>query len=83
MTPGHVVAKDDSGMRPMRMAEMISASSSQKLIVAQPTSPFGALAHATFGLHPLRGDEPIDLYEIVRLRYQRASTIITSNSIVA
>jgi len=31
------------------------------------------------GLHPLRGDEPLDLYEIVRLRYQRASTIITSN----
>jgi len=31
------------------------------------------------GLHPLRDDEPIDLYEIIRLRYQRASIIITTN----
>lgn len=31
------------------------------------------------GLRPLVQDEPIDLYEIIRLRYQRASTIITSN----
>ena len=31
------------------------------------------------GLHPLKGDEPTDLYEIVRLRYQRAATVITSN----
>lgn len=31
------------------------------------------------GLRPLKGDEPIDLYEIVRLRYERGSTVITSN----
>jgi DNA replication protein DnaC len=31
------------------------------------------------GLRPLAGDEPIDLYEIIRQRYQRASTIVTSN----
>lgn len=31
------------------------------------------------GLRPLSGDEPIDLYEIVRRRYERGSTIITSN----
>jgi DNA replication protein DnaC len=31
------------------------------------------------GLRPLTQDEPIDLYEIIRQRYQRASTIITSN----
>lgn len=31
------------------------------------------------GLRPLTGDEPIDLYELIRRRYQRASTIITSN----
>ena len=31
------------------------------------------------GLRPLTGEEPIDLYEIVRRRYERASTIITSN----
>jgi DNA replication protein DnaC len=31
------------------------------------------------GLRPLVHDEPIDLYEIIRQRYQRASTIMTSN----
>ena len=31
------------------------------------------------GLRPLEGDEPIDLYEVIRARYERASTILTSN----
>ena len=31
------------------------------------------------GLRPLRHDEPIDLYEIIRQRYEHGSTIITSN----
>lgn len=31
------------------------------------------------GLRPLAHDEPIDLYEIIRRRYERGSTIITSN----
>lgn len=31
------------------------------------------------GLRPLRDDEPIDLYEIIRARYEKQSTIITSN----
>jgi DNA replication protein DnaC len=31
------------------------------------------------GLRPLVSDEPIDLYEIIRGRYERGSTIITSN----
>ena len=31
------------------------------------------------GLRPLVSDEPIDLYEIIRKRYERGSTIITSN----
>lgn len=31
------------------------------------------------GLMPLRGDEPADLYEIIRLRYEKRSMIITSN----
>ena len=30
------------------------------------------------GLRPLVSDEPVDLYEIIRKRYERASTIITS-----
>jgi DNA replication protein DnaC len=31
------------------------------------------------GLRPLIGDEPIDLYDIIRQRYEHGSTIITSN----
>lgn len=31
------------------------------------------------GLRPLAGDEAIDLYEIIRQRYEHASTILTSN----
>lgn len=31
------------------------------------------------GLHPLRGDEPGDLYELIRLRYERGSMVVTSN----
>ena len=31
------------------------------------------------GLRGLTHDEPLDLYEIIRTRYQRASTIMTSN----
>ena len=31
------------------------------------------------GLMPLRGDEPADLYELIRLRYERKSIVITSN----
>jgi len=31
------------------------------------------------GLRALKDDEPVDIYEIIRLRYQRGSTIITSN----
>jgi DNA replication protein DnaC len=34
------------------------------------------------GLRPLQGDEPVDLYELIRGRYQRASTIVTSNRAV-
>ncbi len=31
------------------------------------------------GLRPLEGDEPIDLYEVIRARYERGSMIVTSN----
>jgi DNA replication protein DnaC len=31
------------------------------------------------GLRPLSGEEPLDLYEIIRHRYQRGSIVITSN----
>lgn len=31
------------------------------------------------GLRPLEGDEPIDLYEIIRQRYERGAIVMTSN----
>jgi DNA replication protein DnaC len=31
------------------------------------------------GLRPLVHDEPLDLYEVIRQRYQRAATVMTSN----
>jgi DNA replication protein DnaC len=31
------------------------------------------------GLRPLEGDEPIDLYEVIRQRYERGALIVTSN----
>lgn len=31
------------------------------------------------GLMPLRGDEPADLYEVIRHRYERGAMVITSN----
>jgi DNA replication protein DnaC len=31
------------------------------------------------GLMPLRGDEPADLYEVIRHRYERGAMILTSN----
>lgn len=31
------------------------------------------------GLRPLEADEPIDLYEVIRQRYERGSMIVTSN----
>ena len=34
------------------------------------------------GLHALRGEEPSDLYELFRLRYESGSLIITSNRAV-
>lgn len=34
------------------------------------------------GLLPLTHDEPLDLYEVIRQRYERASTVITSNRAV-
>jgi DNA replication protein DnaC len=31
------------------------------------------------GLHPLRHDEPTDLYELIRVRYETGAIVITSN----
>ncbi|MBI4881291.1 MAG: ATP-binding protein, partial [Planctomycetes bacterium] len=35
------------------------------------------------GLRPLMGDEPVDLYEVIRQRYERGSMIVTSNRAIA
>lgn len=34
------------------------------------------------GLRPLTGDEPLDLYEVIRRRYERGAMVITSNRAV-
>jgi DNA replication protein DnaC len=34
------------------------------------------------GLRPLEAEEPIDLYEVIRGRYERGSTVLTSNRAV-
>lgn len=42
------------------------------------TSP-ALLVIDDLGLRPLEADEPIDLYEVIRARYERGSMVITSN----
>lgn len=42
------------------------------------TSP-DVLVIDDLGLRPLRDDEPLDLYEIIRQRYEKGATILTSN----
>ncbi|MBI4878701.1 MAG: ATP-binding protein [Planctomycetes bacterium] len=42
-----------------------------------------ALAVDDLGLRPLVGDEPLDLYEVIRQRYERGSMIVTSNRAIA
>ena len=39
----------------------------------------GLLIVDDVGLRPLAGDEPMDLYELIRLRYERGSIVLTSN----
>jgi DNA replication protein DnaC len=50
--------------------------------MARYTSP-QLLIVDDLGLRPLQHDEPLDLYEIIRQRYERSSTIMTSNRDVA
>ena len=42
----------------------------------------GLLVIDDLGLHPLRHDEPTDLYELIRLRYESGAMILTSNRAV-
>lgn len=57
-------------------AARADASYDRKLL--RFTSP-EVLVIDDLGLRPLTHDEPLDLYEIVRQRYQHGATIITSN----
>jgi len=42
----------------------------------------GLLVIDDLGLHPLKHDEPTDLYELIRLRYESGAMILTSNRAV-
>lgn len=57
-------------------ASRADASYDRKLL--RYTSP-ALLVVDDLGLRPLKGDEPLDLYEVIRSRYERGSMIITSN----
>lgn len=46
--------------------------------LARFTAP-GLLILDDLGLQPLEQNEPMDLYEVIRQRYERSSTILTSN----
>jgi DNA replication protein DnaC len=54
------------------------ADQSYEKRIARFTSP-DLLILDDLGLRPLTGDEPLDLYEIIRRRYERSALIITSN----
>ena len=54
------------------------ADGSWDRVMLKYTSP-DLLIVDDLGLRPLQGDEPMDLYEIVRERYEHGSMIITSN----
>src|SRR5689334_18820888 len=57
-------------------AARADASRDRKLL--RYTSP-DVLVVDDLGLRPLTHDEPLDLYQIARQRYQHGATIITSN----
>jgi DNA replication protein DnaC len=54
------------------------ADGSHERRLAKYTTP-DLLVVDDLGLRPLRDVEPLDLYDIVRGRYERTSTIVTSN----
>jgi DNA replication protein DnaC len=69
----HVVAQDL--FKQLRAAR---ADGSHDRRILRFTTP-DLLIIDDLGLRPLRDDEPVDLYEIIRTRYERHSTMITSN----
>jgi len=69
----HVVAQDL--FKQLRAARADSSHDRRMLRFTTPD----LLIIDDLGLRPLRDDEPVDLYEIIRTRYERHSTMITSN----
>ena len=63
-------------MLPLLKASRADQSYERKLL--RFTTP-DLLIIDDLGLRPLEGDEPIDLYEIIRQRYERGAMIVTSN----
>lgn len=55
------------------------ADDSYERRLARFTSDSDLLILDDLGLRPLRNEEPLDLYELVRRRYERGSLIVTSN----
>lgn len=64
--------------RMMTQLRASRASDSYDRALLKLTSP-DLLIVDDLGLRPLEGDEPIDLYEIIRARYERGAMIVTSN----
>jgi DNA replication protein DnaC len=72
----HVLYVSAHDMLTQLRAARADASLDRKML--RFTSP-DLLIVDDLGLRPLSLDEPIDLYEVIRQRYERASTIFTSN----
>ena len=72
----HVLYTSAHEMLTMLRAARADATYDRKLL--RFTSP-DLLVVDDLGLRPLSYDEPLDLYEIIRQRYQHGATIITSN----
>jgi DNA replication protein DnaC len=74
---GHSVAYT-SAHRMLSQLRSSRADQSYEKKLLRFTSP-DLLVVDDLGLRPLEGEEPIDLYEVIRQRYERGSMIITSN----
>lgn len=74
---GHSVLYTSAhGMLTQLRASRADRSYDRKLL--RYTSP-DLLVVDDMGLRPLESDEPVDLYEVIRQRYERGSMVITSN----
>ena len=74
---GHTVlyTSADEAFTKLRAAR---ADDTYERVLAKYTAP-DLLIVDDIGLRPLRHDEPVDLYELIRRRYEKGATIFTSN----